>query len=294
MRTCFSGATTMKANLQEDILAASKARFDALEIWAGKLDEYLKLHTIEDVKNLLDDSNLKAASLLPYSLNAFVPEPGDYLLEIHWAAVSASELECPLLVVYPDVPAQGMPESQAYKQAGHMARQLAEICENFGVKLGIEPLGQHPFIPGPREALRLLEEADHSNIGLVLDTFSLYKSDVPIEEIRAIPAEKLCMIQVSDCEEVLEEPLRDEHRLYPGLGVVPLEEMISAVADGGYDGDFSVEVFRQEYWKKDPALVAREAKQHLDTLLARLGLMTTPAPRVSLRREHGMRPSASL
>ncbi len=65
MKIALNGATTMHAGLETDIKAASEAGYDLIEIWAAKLREFLKTKTTDDLKNLLDEANLK-----PYSINS--------------------------------------------------------------------------------------------------------------------------------------------------------------------------------------------------------------------------------
>ena len=59
MKLSFNGATTMKADLETDVRAAAAAGFDYLEIWAAKLREFLKTHSVSDLKALFGDSGLK-------------------------------------------------------------------------------------------------------------------------------------------------------------------------------------------------------------------------------------------
>ena len=65
MKLALNGATTMRADLETDIKAAGNAGFELIEIWASKLREYLKSHTVADLKTLLDKNNLE-----PYSINS--------------------------------------------------------------------------------------------------------------------------------------------------------------------------------------------------------------------------------
>ena len=63
MLLALNGATTMKATLPEDIAATSAAGFKALEIWAAKMDDYLKANSVEDLKGLFDRADLQPASI---------------------------------------------------------------------------------------------------------------------------------------------------------------------------------------------------------------------------------------
>ena len=65
MKLALNGATTMHADLETDIKAASAAGFDLIEIWAAKLREFLKTRTVADLKKLLEENDLQ-----PYSINS--------------------------------------------------------------------------------------------------------------------------------------------------------------------------------------------------------------------------------
>ena len=65
MKIALNGATTMHADLETDIKAASAAGFELIEIWAAKLREFLKTKTAADLKRLLNENNLE-----PYSINS--------------------------------------------------------------------------------------------------------------------------------------------------------------------------------------------------------------------------------
>jgi sugar phosphate isomerase/epimerase len=55
------------------------------------------------------------------------------------------------------------------------------------------------------------------------------------------------------------EALTDKLRLLPGLGVVPIGPVCGRLKRIGYDGWCSVEHFREEYWRRDPFALARQA-----------------------------------
>lgn len=267
--TCINGATTMPYSLEEDIASAGRAGFQQIEIWAGKLDAYLKEHSVADLKRLLAQAKITPASMCPYSLTMF----GDVeagLQAITRASQVAAQIGCPVLLVCPDAPPAGMPPDEAFRKAGREARRYAEAAAKYGVKVAVEPLGMHPFIPGPKEALRLIKEANHPSLGLMMDTFHYYKSGVPLDDIKAIPVERLFIVHVNDCEDRPLAELNDGHRLYLGKGVLPLTDILRILKTKGYRGALSVEIFRQEYWNRPADEIAREAKKSLDDALAKV------------------------
>ncbi|MBM3243203.1 sugar phosphate isomerase/epimerase [Candidatus Poribacteria bacterium] len=269
MKPCINGATTMPYTFEQDINSAGDAGFEGVEIWSAKLNKFLETHSVEAAKALLDKNNLQAAALCPWSFCFFGDIEGT-AEAISRGAKLAQQLGSDTLLVCPDAPPSGISEAEAVKVAGTVGRRYAKICQNYGVNLALEPLGNHPFVPGPKQALAIVEAANHDNFGMMMDTFHYYKSGVPMEDIAAIPIEKLFIVHVNDCDNRPRNELNDSHRLYTGLGIIPLEEMLGILKRKGYQRFLSVEVFRQEYWNKPPEFISKEAKQHLDEVLAKI------------------------
>ena len=266
MYACINGATTMPYTLEQDLAAAATAGFEAVEIWSRKLDTYLEDHDNAELKALLDSHGLRAASLCPYGLVGFA-DNREELESIERAAKIAAAIDCPVVLVCADAPPEDMDREKAFDTMAAAARAYAKRTADHGVKIAIEPLGRHPFIPGPREALEVIERAGHGSLGLMMDFFHYYKSGVSFEDIRAIPNELLLIVHVDDCEDLPPEALTDQHRVYMGEGVIPLKDMLGVLREKGYSGALSVEIFREEYWEKSPVEISTAAKAAYDRMV---------------------------
>ena len=248
MIPCVNGATTMPYPLEEDIRSASAGGFPAVEIWAGKLDAYLARHSLADLGAAVRDAGLSVAALCPYSLQMF----GEWrrgLDGVERGIEVAHAVGSPLLLVCPDAPPQGMDAGEALKWAGERARVYGDAAQAGGVRLAVEPLGGHPFVPGPRQAMALIDAAGHPALSLMMDTFHYHKSRVPEIDVEAVPPALWSILHVNDVPGGPPEGLSDADRLYPGEGVLPLGATLSRFARAGYVGPVSVEVFRREYWE---------------------------------------------
>jgi 2-keto-myo-inositol isomerase len=69
------------------------------------------------------------------------------------------------------------------------------------------------------------------------------------------------VFHINDVEERALHTIEDAHRLLPGEGVIPLDDILAGLKRIGYDGACSVELFRPEYWERDPAELARAARR---------------------------------
>jgi 2-keto-myo-inositol isomerase len=263
MKLALNGATTMKADLAQDIRAASAAGFDCLEIWAAKLRKFLKSNTTAELKSLFDRSGLE-----PYSINSIEritfrteQEHARLLDECEELCLIASEIGCPYVVVVPSPRPEGLTWPDVVEASVGVLTELGRIAERRGVALAFEFLGQ------PLCSVQTLAQADEivkrvarPGVGLVIDSFHFYAGGSSLSSIDELDPERLFIFHINDAEDLPREQLEDSHRLLPGQGILPLREIIASLRRIGYDRVTSVEIFRPEYWERDPMELAREAR----------------------------------
>lgn len=272
MKIALNGATTMNADLQTDILAASRAGFELIEIWAAKLRIFLKTNTVEDLKSLLTENGLE-----PYSINSIehitFRSPEDYVkikAECEELSGIAGKIGCPYVVVVPGkLPADATSES-ILQESVTILNELADISSRHGVALAFEFLGQTDCSVQTLDfCAEIVNACNRSEIGLVLDSFHFYAGGSSFEALRELDPAKLFIFHINDAEDLPRERLTDAHRLFPGQGILPLKELKKAFDEIGYDRMVSIEIFRPEYWNLDPFEVAETA---LNTTIDVLGI----------------------
>ncbi len=263
MKLALNGATTMKASLATDIRAASEAGFDYLEIWAAKLREFLRSHTTTELKKLF-----KQSGVLPYSINSIErvtfrkdQERDSLHLECEELCRIAAALDCPYIVVVPGPLPTGATEEDVIAESIRALAELADIADRHEVALAFEFLGQTSCSVQTLElADEIVKRVNRPGVGLVLDSFHFYAGRSRIASIDALDPDRLFIFHINDAEDLPRERLEDRHRLLPGLGILPLGEIATALKRIGYDRVVSVEIFRPEYWELDPVELAREAR----------------------------------
>lgn len=270
MKIALNGATTMRADLATDIRAAGAARFDLIEIWAAKLREFLKTNSVADLKNLIEENNLE-----PYSINSIehitFRNAEDYRKikdECEEFSRIAGEINCPYVVVVPGkTPANAATEEIA-EESVRVLNELADIAGKYDVGLAFEFLGQTDCSVQTLDFCKEIVEAiDRENVGLVIDTFHFYAGNSSFAAIETLDPSKLFIFHINDAEDLPRETLTDAHRLYPGTGILPIREIKERFDRIGYDRMVSIEIFRPEYWARDPFEVAREAKAATEKVL---------------------------
>ncbi len=270
MKLAMNGATTMRADLETDIKAASAAEFDLIEIWAAKLREFLKTNSVGDLKKLLIENNLE-----PYSINSIehitFRSAEDYekiKAETEEFSKIASEIGCPYVVVVPGKMPENTSEKIIVEESVKVLNELADIAEKYNVGLAFEFLGQADCSVQTLDLdKKIIEKVNRKNVGLVIDTFHFYAGNSTLEAIETLDPEKLFIFHINDAEDLPKSDLTDAHRLYPGMGILPIKEIKERFDQIGYDRMVSIEIFRPEYWAQDPFEVARKAKEATEKVL---------------------------
>ena len=270
MKIALNGATTMRADLETDIKAASAAGFDLLEIWSAKLYRYLEHHTPADLKQLLAASGVE-----PYSINSIehitfrTPDAYEKIkAECETLSRIAGEIGCPYIVVVPGKLAEGSTHDEIVDESVRVLNELADIAGQHGVSLAFEFLGQTDCSVQTLDLCNeIVEKVDRPSVGNVLDTFHFYAGGSTFEAIDAMRPEKLFIFHINDAENLPKDQLTDAHRLYPGTGILPIREIKQHFDKIGYDRMVSIEIFRPEYWDQDPFEVAARAKAATEEVL---------------------------
>lgn len=270
MKIALNGATTMRADLETDIRAASAAGFDLIEIWASKLREFLKTKSVADLKNLLEENNIE-----PYSINSIehitFRNAEDYQkikAETEEFSRIAGEISCPYVVVVPGKMPENADETRIVEESVKVLNELADIAEKHHVGLAFEFLGQADCSVQTLDLdKKIIELVNRPNVGLVIDTFHFYAGNSTLEAIETLDPEKLFIFHINDAEDLPKADLTDAHRLYPGTGILPIREIKERFDKIGYDRMVSIEIFRPEYWAQDPFEVARKAKAATEQVL---------------------------
>jgi len=134
-------------------------------------------------------------------------------------------------------------------RAAHDFHELGERAAKRGLRVGYEALAWGRHINDHRDAWEVVRRADHPNIGLILDSFHTLSRRIDINSIRSIPKEKIFIVQLADAPAIDMDLLywSRHFRNMPGEGDLPVTAFTSAVAETGYDGYFSLEIFNDQF-----------------------------------------------
>src|SRR5207248_1997015 len=207
MQLALNGATIIHSPLEDDVDIAADCGFDALELWAAKLDPYLASHTLDDLAGTMRDRGIQ-----PWCINSieditFRDHAGRtaLLAQLDRTTAIARAVGAPSIVVVP---------------------------------------GRRPDGYNAHESVEVVLQVDRPNVGMVIDTFHFYAGGSRLDDIARVPIDKLFVVHLNGCEDLPRDQLTDAHRLYPGEGPIPIEAILRALQTRGFDGTCSVEIFR--------------------------------------------------
>ncbi len=275
MELGLNGATTLKADRATDIAVAGKAGFDFVEIWAGKLIEYLQRGGLPALRR-----DLRRAGVAPATLNSVeritFNDPSGHirmLEEFQRLCRVAEAIGCETVLVVPSPRPKGVTTAAIERESVRILRELSRLATPYGVRLAYEFLGfADCTVNTLDQCAAIVEKVARPNVGLVLDTFHFFAGGSTLASIRQTDPRHIFMVHVNDVERVPRRAMHDALRLYPGKGIIPLRAIFAALGAIGYAGKVSVEIFRPQYWAKPPLQVARAARAATVALLRETGL----------------------
>ncbi len=135
----------------------------------------------------------------------------------------------------------------------------------YDIRIAFEALAWGRFVDDYRRAWRIVELADHPNVGVCLDSFHVLSRGHDPRAIEDIPADKIFYLQLADAPALTMDVLSwsRHHRLFPGEGAFDLPTFVSHVLAAGYDGPLSLEVFNDTFRQTDPDRTAVHALRSL-------------------------------
>jgi len=264
----LNGSTTDQCHLLEDIDVAKAAGFDLLELRTYKIAQYLKDGgNLEDLRQAFNAKNVAhyAINALEFfTLKKDEKEKNEMLKEAEYWCQVAQNIGCPYLVA---VPARHNKESEAEirKDAVKSLKQVGAIAEKYDVKIALEFIGFEDFSVRTLElANHIVTQVDRENVGIVVDTYHFYIGESTLASVKQVDEENIFIFHINDAEKgIIKQDLTEDHRVFPGIGAMPLTEIGQAFKSIGYQKMMSLELFNKDYWEMDKYELGKEAYKHV-------------------------------
>ena len=172
-------------------------------------------------------------------------------------------------------------------------RKLAMLALPLGIRVAYEGLSWGRSINEFTTAWDVVCRADAPNLGIGIDSFHAFATETSLEDLEMLDPGKIFLVQLADfmwneVKSVEERIDTARHfRVFPGEGVhsAPLAELVMRLDRLGYRGDYSFEVFNDDYQQMPLAVVAARARRAAVWLGEDVLHRSAPLPgRMRLRR----------
>ncbi len=272
MRLGLSQISTVGSPFADDVAAYAGAGFDAIGLWELKLpgDDLAAIR-------LLREHGLAVANcvpLVPSVLQLGLPGmegPSDPQERIEAICASVRRFAAfdPECVVCLAGPRGGRATADARALVVDGLRRVGATARECGVRLGFEPT--HPaevettsFVLTVAEAVALLDEADLTDAGVMVDTFNLWEDREAVAWLRT-NGSRVAGMHVADVPAD-----GSPGRWLPGTNGDRTRELVEAARAGGWEGTLDVEIFSAPdgFWALPVAEAASRAYDAVRQLAA--------------------------
>ena len=151
-------------------------------------------------------------------------------------------------------------------------RKVAMLATPLGIRVGYEALSWGRHVSDFELSWEIVQRADRANLGVCIDAFHVLANcglnGTNFDALATIPGERIAFVQLSDflwkAVRTPEERIETARhlRVFPGEGVhsAELSRMIRMIDRSGYRGDWSFEVFNDDYLQMPVDIVAQRAR----------------------------------
>ena len=262
-------STISPASLQDKIRIGDETGYDAIELWMNDLEKFeaeggdlealgaeirdrgLFVPNVIGLWNCMPPTQEEFDKSLEPTRNrmrlsaavgsqhvAAIPTPDRADLDLKWCADRYRDL----------------------LKIGRDEYNIIPACEFVGFFKGAHRLGQ-----GAAIAL----DANDPDACLIADTFHLFRGGSGFEGIRHLNGDFIAVFHWNDVpSEPPREEQRDQHRIYPGDGILPLKQVLNILKEIGCYAPLSLEMFNREHWEQAPKVVAETGRRKMLELIA--------------------------
>jgi sugar phosphate isomerase/epimerase len=163
-------------------------------------------------------------------------------------------------------------------------QKLAMLAVPYNIRIAYEALSWGRHVAEYTQAWDIVAEADRANLGLAIDSFHILATGTAAEPLEEIVAEKIFLVQLADFmwREIRSREERIDtarhFRVFPGEGVhsAQVAALVRTLDRLGYRGDYSFEVFNDDYTQLPLKVVAERARRSVKWLTDQVSRRSLP------------------
>jgi len=265
--------TSARAGYRESLEGWARAGIKNVEITNTLLDGFLKTDSLPAARRVLTDLGLTPVSAACGVNGLIEPNPK------RTAALDEFKKRCEMFValglprIYSTTATMIKPAADDYKTAADNVREVAEIAQQFKLTAMFEFVRQSTFASTLPTLLSITRASGHPNVGPLFDFYHFWSGHNRLEDLDGVRAGEIKHVHFQDVPDLPREMLDTTTRFVPGDGIAPLTAILQKLAQKGYEGSLSVELFLPRFQQGDPYEAATEIKSKAEAVMRRAGVL---------------------
>lgn len=243
METCIA-TVSVNGSLRQKISAIANAGFDSLELYEPDLA--MSGENPRDIARIVSDHGLRVALLQPLRDFEGLPEPrrARAIESARRMFDVMDELGTDLLLLCSSIAPDASGDiDKIVEDIG----TLGEVASERNMRVGFEALAWGKHVRDFQDAWSVIRRCNRQNVGLVLDSFQALARGGDLGRIRTLESNRIFHVQIADAPAIDTDilSLSRRYRNLPGQGHLELANFVEALRSSGYDGTYSIEIFRE-------------------------------------------------
>jgi 2-keto-myo-inositol isomerase len=265
--------TSAGAGYRKSLEGWSRAGIKNVEITNTILDDFLKTDSLLAARRVLSDLGLTAVHGATGVTGLWEPNPkrAESLEDLKKRCEMFSALG--LSRVYASTASTQKVTPDDYKAGADNMHEAGDVAKQFNMSLRIEFVRTSTFISTLTTLVKMTRAAAHPNVAPMLDFYHFWSGLNKFEDLELLRSGEIGHVHFQDVPDMPRELLDNTTRIIPGDGVSPLVHILRTLADKGYAGPLSVELFMPKYQQGDPFEVAREIRQKAEAVMRQARVM---------------------
>jgi 2-keto-myo-inositol isomerase len=259
--------TSAAAGYRASLEGWARAGIRNVEITAAQLDAFVKTDSLAAAHRVLTDNGLTPVSAACGVGGLWEPNPN------HAAALDNLKKRCEMLaelgLTHIYAPVGGMQKftEDDYKSGADNMRQAGDVVQQFRMRMTAEFTRGSSFISTLTTMLKVTRAAAHPNVKPLFDCYHFWSGNNKLEDLDLLKTDEIGHVHFQDVPDMPRELLDNTTRLIPGDGISPLTTILHKLAEKGYAGPLSVELFLPKYLQADPFVLAQEIRRKAEAVM---------------------------
>jgi 2-keto-myo-inositol isomerase len=259
--------TSVAAGYRKSLEGWAKAGIKNVELTDRLLDEFLKTDDLPAARRVVTDLGLTPVSCASVLPDFWIQSPGRAAALETWKKRCEQFSSFGLTKIYCPAVTSRKVTAEDYKGAVDCIREGGDVAKDHKMTAMIEFARNSSFISTLTTSLKLIREAAHPNVRPMLDCYHFWSGLSKFEDLDLLHPGELAHVHYQDVPDIPRELLDNTTRLIPGDGVSPLVRILRKLAEKGYSGALSVELFLPEFTQGDPYEVATKIREKAEGVM---------------------------